>query len=289
VSTRRVLIAGCGFVGTQAAAVFRGAGWNVTAITRSTESAAQLAASRGVAALGCDISDLGQFQEHAARLENPDCLIHCASSGRGGPESYRSVYLEGARNLLRLFPHARFLFTGSTSVYAQTDGSVVTEESAAEPERETGQILREAEQIVLAAGGIVVRLAGIYGPGRSQILRKFLDGSATIEAGGERHLNQVHRDDAASALFFLAGNGNGGEIYNAVDDCPVRQRDCYEWLATRFHRPMPPSAPADFGRKRGWTDKRVSNAKLKALGWKCIYPSFMDAVESDPESMPSIH
>ena len=121
-----------------------------------------------------DVTDAGQVAEaargDAGRGANSTQLVDCVSSGRGGgPEAYRRVYLEGARNLRAAFRPARFVYTGSTSVYAQVDGSAVDEFSPAAPDRETGRILRETEEVVLAApGGTVARLAGIYGPGRSE-------------------------------------------------------------------------------------------------------------------------
>jgi nucleoside-diphosphate-sugar epimerase len=170
------------------------------------------------------------------------------------------------------------LFTSSTSVYAQTDGSEVTEESPAGPDRETGKILRETEDLVISHDGIVTRLAGIYGPGRSVILKKFLRGESMIEEDGRRYLNQIHRDDAASAIFHLAMTGRGKPaVYNVTDSRPLSQLECFEALSKLFQRPLPPSGPRDPGRKRGWTHKRVSNAKLRATGWEPRYPSFLDA------------
>jgi nucleoside-diphosphate-sugar epimerase len=154
------------------------------------------------------------------------------------------------------------------------------EESAAEPDRETGRILREAEDAVLAAGGIVARLAGVYGPGRSVLLKKFLSGEAVIEGDGGRWINQVHRDDIATALLALVQSGEPG-IFNVSDNEPMTQRAVYAWLADHFGRPLPPSGPIPTDRKRGWTSKRVSNARLRALGWAPRYPSFCDAVRAE--------
>jgi hypothetical protein len=71
-------------------------------------------------------------------------------------------------------------------------------------------------------------------------------------------------------------------IFNVNDDHPLQQREVYRWLSARFVRPLPPSGPIDPNRKRGWTDKRVRNARLKALGWAPRFPSFFEAVASDP-------
>jgi nucleoside-diphosphate-sugar epimerase len=278
----RVVIAGCGFVGLATARVFQMAGWDVLGLTHSAESAAALK-GEAFSVTPCDISDAEAVRAIASGLGgNADAVIHCASSGRGGADVYRTVYLEGARNLLDAFAGARLIFTSSTSVYAQTDGAAVNEDSSAEPPRETGQILRGTEELVLARGGIVARLAGIYGPGRSVLLRKFFSGEAVIEGDGGRFVNQVHRDDIASALRVLIEEGATG-IFNVSDDAPMPQREIYAWLAERFARVLPPSGPIDPNRKRGWTSKRVSNAKLRALGWAPQFPSFFEAVERQPE------
>jgi nucleoside-diphosphate-sugar epimerase len=169
-------------------------------------------------------------------------------------------------------------------VYSQIDGSVVDEESPTIPQRGTGRLLLEAERIVMDADGVVARLSGLYGPGRSVILRKFLSGEAVIEEDGRRFLNQIHRDDASAAILNIARSGIRGAIFNVSDDRPLSQLECYEGLARMFSKPLPPHGPADFHRKRGWSHKRVSNAKLRSIGWTPRYPSFLDAVESISEA-----
>jgi nucleoside-diphosphate-sugar epimerase len=119
--------------------------------------------------------------------------------------------------------------------------------------------------------------------GRSVLLRKFLDGTAVIEGDGGRHINQIHADDAAAALFHLVTGGLAEGIYNVADDQPVTQLACCEWLAAALGRPMPPHGPADPQRKRGVTDKRVSNRKLRALGWQLQYPTYQAALAPDGE------
>jgi nucleoside-diphosphate-sugar epimerase len=115
------------------------------------------------------------------------------------------------------------------------------------------------------------------------LLRKFLDKTAIIEGDGSRHVNQIHADDAAGALFHLIARNLPPGIYNVVDDCPTTQLACYQWLAGRLGRPLPPLGPIDANRKRGVTNKRVSNAKLRALGWTPGYPSLREALERDAE------
>ena len=269
-------VAGCGFTGLATARLLHGRGWEVIGGTHSAESAAALA-GEAFPVIACDITDRAAL----AGLPAVGAVVHCASSGRGGVEQYRAVYLEGARALAEVLAPQRFVFTSSTSVYAQTDGSVVTEESAAEPDRETGRVLREAEEVVLAHGGSVARLAGIYGPGRSVLLKKFFSGEAIIEGDGGRFINQVHRDDIASALALLLESGARG-IFNVCDDEPMTQRAVYQWLAQHFQKPLPPNGPPEPYRKRGWTSKRVSNAKRRALGWTPRHPTVFDAIQNDP-------
>jgi nucleoside-diphosphate-sugar epimerase len=217
-------------------------------------------------------------------------VIHCASTRGGDVDSYRRVYFDGARNLLERFGSSRILFTSSTSVYAQTNGERVTEEGLAEPVHETGKILREAEDLVLGNCGIIIRLGGIYGPGRSALLKKFLSGDAILDPENDRFANQIHRDDAAAAIQLLVKRqDSAGEIYNVVDDEPILLSECYRWLAAKLNRPLPAAgrstrlraatARQASKRKRGDSNKRVSNAKLRASGWTPRYPDFAQGME----------
>ena len=258
----KLLLIGHGYLGQAITREFLENGWEVAATSLSG----------GNDTLACDVGNRGEV----ARLPVADFIVHCAASGRGGAEAYQRVYVDGCRNLADSFPGVPLLFTSSTSVYAQTDGSVVTEDSPAVPDRETGSLLLAAEQTALAAGGIVTRLSGIYGPGRSVILKKFLSGEAVIEEDGRRFLNQIHRDDAARAIFHLATTRATG-VFNVSDSTPLSQLRCYEKLGALFQKPLPPSGPRDLNRKRGWTHKQVSNEKLRATGWQPRFPSFPDA------------
>jgi nucleoside-diphosphate-sugar epimerase len=272
----RILIAGCGYVGQATADLFHAAGWAVEGWTLSATSAAGLA-TKPYPVRGVDLSQRAQVAERAAAF---DAVIHCASSRGGDAKTYRRIYLNGARNLVESFPGSKLLFTSSTSVYAQHDGSWVTEESETKPMRETGRILLEAERLVINRGGIVARLAGIYGPGRSALLSKFLIGTAIVDPENDRFINQVHRDDIASTLFFLLSRkAEGAQVYNVVDDQPILQSECYRWLAQKVNRPLPPIRKSTQGRKRGESNKRVSNAKLRRRGWTPRYPTFAEAME----------
>ncbi len=288
-SDRTLLIAGCGYLGLEIARLFKDQGWRVCGLTRSPESAGETARLAGIETVAADLGDRDSLRAIRANLPEFSAVVHAASSSRGGPEVYRKVFIEGLANLQAVFEPTRLLFTSSTSVFGQTSGETVDETSPAEPGSETSRLLLEAERFALGAGAVVARLAGIYGPERSVVLRKFFDRTAIIEDGGTRVLNQIHRDDAASAVFHLLTKAPGVEgIYNVADDHPLAQKEIFARLAGRFSLPLPPNGPRPEGRKRGWTSKKVSNAKLRETGWRPQFSSFFDAIEQDRRLVASI-
>jgi nucleoside-diphosphate-sugar epimerase len=271
----RVLIAGCGYVGEAAADVFHEEGWEVEGWTASAESARRLE-EKPYRVRAVDVANTAAVSEGNASREF-DVVVQCVSSHGGEAEQYRRIYFEGARNLIGAWPGARLLFTSSTSVYAQLNGDAVDEASPAEPVHEKGRILRETEELVLSHGGVVARLGGIHGPGRSFFVTRFLEGAAVIDPDDRRLINQAHRDDIKTALLLLAKREEGG-IFNVVGDQPITAREAYEWLREKLKRPMPPAAKLPERRKRGEGNKWVSNAKLRALGWEPRYPNFRVAM-----------
>lgn len=275
-----VLVAGCGFLGLPLARRLHETGCQVLGLTHSVATAEGLQ-GEPFPVRPCDVSDAASVRAlpHPA-CETFDVVVHCASSGRGGPEAYRRVYLEGCASLLNELAPGQMIFTSSTSVYAQVSGEMVSEESPAEPAAETGRILRETEELVLAKDGAVLRLAALYGPGRSVLLRKFFTGEAVIEGDGSRWINQIHRDDAVEAYVQVIQRGAGG-LFNVCDDRPLQQAAVYEFLARHFERPLPPTGEVNLNKKRGFSNKRVSNEKLRALGWRPKYGTFFEAVERD--------
>ena len=273
---RRILIAGCGYVGTAAADLFHSAGWLVEGWTHSPGSSARLL-NKPYPVTAVDLTDRHQVN---SRPQNFDLVIHCASTAGGDAESYRRVYLEGIRNLADRFVGSTLLFTSSTSVYAQQNGELVNEQSPAQPRHEKGQLLLEAESAVLSRGGIIARLAGIHGPGRSAILTRFLRGETIVGPNDDRYMNHVHRDDIAAALLLLADiPARANAIYNVVDDAPILRSECYRWLADKLGRTSAPKSSAPASAKRGRSNKRVSNLKLRESAWKPRYPSFAAAME----------
>lgn len=287
----KILLIGCGFVGERLADLLHVFEHEVIGITHSPESAARLSQDKPWTALACDISSASAVPDLRKKVGRVDAFVHCASSSKGGAEMYQAVYVNGMKHLLAVFPEAWPLYTSSTSVYPQIDGSTVDETSPAEPSKETGRLLREAENLALQHHGCVARLAGIYGPGRSFLLKNLLEGSSGIEinegAADGRLINQIHADDAARALVHLLTEKLSG-IYNVVDDAKITQRDCLLKLASLFNLPAPGIKPPDAARKRGWTHKHVSNSKLRASGWSPQFPDYFSALQDDPGLVSSI-
>jgi nucleoside-diphosphate-sugar epimerase len=282
----RVLIVGCGYVGLTLGAELARQGHEVWGLRRSPEPAPELKEA-GIRALTADIT---RRETLTAIPTIWDWVVECVSATRGGPGEYRQVYLEGTRNLVNWLaqsPPKKLVYTSSTGVYAQNDGSIAIEISPTLPETETGRILVETERVLLEAAqagrvpAVVLRVAGIYGPGRGYWLRRYLAQGAGTTEEPERIVNMVHRDDVAGAIIAALQHGLPGAVYNVVDDEPVSQAALLRWFAARCpHHPPSQASAEEVGspRKRGRaTSKRVSNRKLKSeLGYHFKYATFRE-------------
>jgi nucleoside-diphosphate-sugar epimerase len=284
----RVLIVGCGYVGLPLGAELVRLGHEVFGLRRSPAAENELKAA-GIQPL---IGDVTRPETLAKLPRDFEWVVNCAAAG-GNAENYRQVYLQGTRNLLEWLapnPPRKFVYTSSTSVYAQNDGSQVKESSPTEPIAETSKILVETEKVLLAAvaerqfPAVILRVAGIYGPDRGHWFTQFMQDAAHIEGDGARCLNMIHRDDLIGCIITALKSGRAGEIYNAADDEPVSQLHFFQWLAQAVDKPLPPSEPEnpDASRRRGVTNKRVSNRKLKMeLGHPFKYPTFRQGYSAE--------
>jgi nucleoside-diphosphate-sugar epimerase len=217
-----------------------------------------------------------------------DWVVLCISSKGGGASEYERTYLQSTRNLIDLLakqPPARFVYTSSTSVYGQNDGSLVDETTPPRPESLTAQVLLQTEALLTKAAtergfpAVVLRVGGIYGPNRTHWIDRVRNGLPELDLRSERIVNMIHRDDVAGAVFAALERGRPGAIYNAVDDEPASQTDFVQWLSEKLGRPSPlegSSGTAKLGR-RAVTSKRVSNRKLKEeLGYRFRFPTFRE-------------
>jgi nucleoside-diphosphate-sugar epimerase len=292
----RVLILGCGYVGLPLGTELARGGHEVFGVKRTPDDGTLAAA--GIQPVVGDITATSSLADLLASNSKAvagdfDWVVNTLSSSKGGVEEYRAVYLETTRRLIQwLTPTSirKFVYTSSTSVYGQTDGSEVTEASSTEPASETSRLLVQTEQCLLQAAresnfpAVVLRVAGIYGPERGHLFQQYLRGEARLHGDGSRLINMVHRDDVVSAIVAALERGRGGEIYNVADDEAVMQREFFTWLSARLNRPMPPLAAAEENsqRKRGLTQKRVANRKLRhELGFDLRYPTFREGYAAE--------
>jgi nucleoside-diphosphate-sugar epimerase len=284
----RVLIVGCGYVGVPLGAELIRLGHEVFGLRRNPTAGGELTAA-GIQPLIGDVTQPGSL---AKLPRNFDWVVNCVAAG-GDAGSYREIYLQGTRNLIAwLAPNLpkKFVYTSSTSVYGHNDGSQVKESSPAEPLAETSKILVETEKVLLDEAvqkkfpAVILRVAGIYGPERGHWFKQFLKDAACIEGNGARLLNMIHRDDLVGCIIAALKSGRAGEIYNAADDEPVSQLHFFQWLAQAVDKPMPPvgAENPDDHRKRGVTNKRVANRKLKMeLGYRFKYPTFRQGYSAE--------
>lgn len=205
---------------------------------------------------------------HALERMVPDTVFCCTATHGGNAADYRKAYLEPALNLDHLLEGTRVVFCSSTSVYAGRGGETVTEESPAKSDSERAGILLRAEEVILNSGGVVARLAPIYGDERCELVRRFRDGLPTLPGGDERVLNYLHVEDAADALLLLGTQPwlQDG-IYNVCGESFTR-KEIYTQLQEIFGIEAEPesSAPSH----RGVSDMRVDCTRIRELGWEPI-------------------
>lgn len=290
----KCLIVGCGYVGLSLGAELVRLGHQVFGVRRNGSAEAELK-SAGIHPLVADITKPETLENLPREF---DWVVHCVAAG-GDAENYRQIYLEGTRRLvewLSAAPPKKFIYTSSTSIYGQTDASQVKESSITEPRADTAKVLVETEKLLLDAfqktkfPSIILRVAGIYGPDRGHRFKQFLKNEARIEGNGSRFLNMIHRDDVAGCVIAALKSGRPGEIYNVVDDEPVSIKNFFEWLGATVGKYPPPSVPenADEEHKRGTTNKRVSNRKLKMeLGYQFKYPNFRKGYTAEIQRLDS--
>lgn len=286
----KTLIIGLGYIGTELADHLLTDGHEVVGLRRGH--------SEGPAPKQTDIEirtgDISNPEGYANIEEEFDWVIHCASSSRGGMDAYRAVFDTGTTLLcewLRRHRPQRFLFTSSTSVYPQTDGGVVNENSPASGAGETGRILAAAESAFLHAADedmrtTILRVAGIYGPERGHLFLKYLKNEATITGDPNRYLNQIHRDDVVGAIAHLLSSETAPNVLNVADNEAVRQQAFFQWLSEQLGKPMPTHNQDPGKRKRAVTDKQVANNRLTdEVRYQLKFPTFREGYRSEIERL----
>jgi len=285
-ANKRLVILGCGYVGVAVARAGQAAGLRVEALTRNAGRAEELR-RLGVSVV---LGDLAADTWHGTLAAGAEYVLDCVGAGGGGLAGYEHSYVAGMRSLLawaQAAPAGMVVFTSSTSVYPQGGGTMVDETAPTAGAGPTGRILLEAEALLQEARaarrcGIILRLAGIYGPGRHHLLDQVRAGAPEIAGEGTHRLNLVHRDDVCAAVMALiAAPGLPPDaIFNVADEAPAPKAEVIRWLAEQTGRPAPRFVGGSASRRHGFAappDRIISNARLKRqLGWRPRYPSFRE-------------
>ena len=206
---------------------------------------------------------------------HPDILIYCVAAGGQSDAEYKAAYVDGLRNVLDTQQHNKNLqhvfFVSSTRVYGQVSKDLLDEAVPAVPSDFGGERLLEAEQLLrqLPCKATVLRLSGIYGPGRLRMIN--LAKSTTAWPRQNSLSNRIHRDDATAFMVFLTKRVLAGQAiddcYIVTDSCPVPQYTVLSWIAERLHCAQLEQLPISGG-------KRLSNQRMLATGFKLQYPDY---------------
>jgi nucleoside-diphosphate-sugar epimerase len=287
-----VLLAGCGDLGTEAGLRFAAAGHRVVGWRRSPANLP--AAIEGVAA---DLSS-GALPPIPA---DTTAVVVAIAADAPSEDAYRAAYVDGLAHVLDAVKDAgkrnggaprMVLFVSSTAVYGDARGDWIDEGTTPAPGGFSGRIIGEAEELLysrLRGTGItpvVLRLGGIYGPGRTRLIDQVRGGTAVTPAES-RFTNRIHRDDAAAAIVHLCTtDAIPGPLYLGVDNEPAQLGEVLAFLTVELGLPQPPAGAANSGaHERGGSkagepsrggNKRCSNALLRSTGFEPQYPSFRE-------------
>jgi nucleoside-diphosphate-sugar epimerase len=259
------LIFGCGYLGTAVAHVWLAGGKRVAALTRSR---AEELRALGIDPIVGDVTEPASF-----RLPAADMVLYAIGLDRSARKSMREVYVGGLANVLDALPAPRrFIYVSSTSVYGQTGGEWVDEDSPTNPAGENGRIVLECDRLLRERlpDAIILRFAGIYGPGRL-IKRAAVERGEPLATDPEKTINLIHVEDGARAVVAAAERARPGATYNVADGHPVTRRELYVELASLLGAPPPRFEPRVADR----TDRRIGNRRLRSeLGLDFLYPDY---------------
>lgn len=268
------LVIGCGYVGRRVAAAWSQHGDSVTVLTRSA------AHSEEFRRLGWEpiLGDVTRA-DSVGNLPAVDTVLYAVGLDRRAGHSQRAVYVDGLRNVLRsrAAKSRRFIYISSTSVYGQDAREWVDESSPCEPTSENGRVCLEAEQLLWreVPDAIVLRLAGIYGPGRLVARIELLRAGEPLRLNPDGRLNLIHVDDAVTAILASDERAVSGATYLVADDRPNTRRQFYSQVAALVGAPAPTFLDHDLPmEERRNLNKRCSNRRLhEELGVTLIFPT----------------
>ncbi|GAB3542292.1 NAD-dependent epimerase/dehydratase family protein [Arthrobacter tecti] len=266
-----ILIAGCGDLGTQTGLNFAASGHRVVGWRRSPEKLPP----------EIDGAAVDLTRPLPALPEATDVVVIALTAGGRTEAAYRSTYYDGAVNLLNAFERdgvkpRRIIFVSSTAVYGNDDGAWIDESALPEPATPTGKILRETETMLTdrAPQTVLLRLSGIYGPGRTRLIDQVRSGAALKSA--PHWTNRIHRDDAAAAIVHLARLEIPAPAYLGSDCEPALLADVHRFLADELGLPFRHEHDDDDSALQPATGKRCDSSLLQRSGFEFTYPTYRD-------------
>ena len=280
---KKVIIFGCGYVGSELARVCLSKSWAVFAFTRNLQTADKLVQ------LGAEVHT-GNLHSDSWWKEIPCRFDHVVNTvGAASPtvEGYEQSYLHGMQSILGWIEKGggalqSLVFTSSSSVYPQTDGCLVNEESSTEDVSDRGEILLAAERKCLSGvpqfsfSRKVIRFSGLYGPGRHLLVDKIRRGEP-MGGSPDRYLNLLHRDDAVSSILSVLSSIDGAEVFNACDGQHATRGQIASWVAQRLGVKEPEFTGIDSDRG---ANRRVDSSKIrKTFTWAPKFPDFQSGYE----------
>lgn len=273
-----VLVLGAGYSGTAIAKALAPSAQSVTGTTRSPGKLAALSAA-GITPLLFDGNAISA--ELAEAMQKTTHLIQSIAPGQEGDPMFRA----NRPPLDELLPELRWVgYLSTVGVYGDHGGAWVTEDAPIKPVSQRSKERVEAENAWLDFGarqGIpvaVLRLAGIYGPGRNAF-RNLAAGTAHRIVKPNQVFNRIRVEDIGAASAFLATRGMGG-VFNVTDDEPAPPQDVVEEAARLMGMEPPPEIPFEtadmsaMARTFYGENKRVSNARLRQTGFDPVFPNY---------------
>ncbi len=278
----RVLIAGCGYVGSALGEQLVADSHEVWGLRRNPRTLPP-----GIHPIEADLAGPDGCEDIPTDI---DWIFYLVSPSGSEDALYRRAYIENLQALFDALDRRgqrpkRLLFASSTAVYEQHDGGWVDESSPTQPERFAGKRLLEAEQLALSSRvpAAVVRFGGIYGPRRTRLIDRVREGRAVYPAEPQ-FTNRIHRDDCAGVLKHLIELDEPEPIYLGVDREPADQKTVLNWLAGVLGSPEPRLAgPGEARSARG--NKRCRNDRLIESGYTFLYPTFREGYRAVLEGM----
>ncbi len=271
----KVLIVGCGDLGTQVAINLQSLAYEVIGVRLSDKLLpANIETIQADVTQPLTLIKLTQIQ--------PDYLIYCVAATvktmADVDQNYHLHYVEGLHNILATQQINRNLkhvfFVSSTRVYGQKTEDILDDSVTAVPADDGGKRLLEAENLLnsIHCPATTLRLSGIYGPGRTRMLK--LAQHPELWPVQDSWSNRIHRDDAAAFIVYLINQRQQqksiADCYIVTDNQPTTQYETLKWIAAKSKVPVTVTTPAISG------GKRLSNKRMLQSGFILRYPNYQE-------------